>query len=74
MANKLASRVTVQGLVALATDKQQESATLIEVNCETDFVTRNKYFHSIVEEVASSCLEFAKKQKPSENTFSKVYK
>lgn len=45
---------------------------MVEVNCETDFVARNKCFHSVVEVVTSSCLDFAKKQKALENSFSKV--
>lgn len=71
-ANKLANRATVQGVVALAIDNQKEVATMVEVNCETDFVARNKCFHSIVEIVTSSCLDFAKKQNALENSFSKV--
>lgn len=45
---------------------------MVEVNCETDFVARNKCFHSVVEVVTSSCLDFAKQQKALENSFSKV--
>lgn len=72
-ANKLAHRTTVQGVIALAVDSQKEIATMVEVNCETDFVARNKCFQSAVEVVTSSCLDFAKKQKSLENSFSKVY-
>jgi len=72
-ANKLANRATAQGVIAFAIDSQKEVATMVEVNCETDFVARNKCFHSVVEVVTSSCLDFAKQQKALENSFSKVY-
>ncbi|XP_050528888.1 elongation factor Ts, mitochondrial [Daktulosphaira vitifoliae] len=71
-ANKLANRVTSQGVIALAVDNQKQVATMVEVNCETDFVARNKSFQSVVDVVTSSCLDFAKKQKALENSFSKV--
>lgn len=71
-ANKLANRATAQGVIAFAIDSQKEVATMVEVNCETDFVARNKCFHSVVEVVTSSCLDFAKQQKALENSFSKV--
>lgn len=71
-ANKLMNRPTVQGVIALAFDKQKEIATIVEVNCETDFVARNKCFHSIVDVITSSCLDHAKTQKAVENSFTKV--
>jgi len=71
-ANKLASRATLQGIIALAIDDKKELATMVEVNCETDFVARNKIFQSVVDVVTSSCLEFAKKQNILDNSISKV--
>lgn len=68
----MANRATAQGVIALAVDSKKQIATMVEVNCETDFVARNKCFHSIVDVVTSSCLDFAKKQKAMENSFSKV--
>ena len=41
-AGKAASRVTAEGVVASAIDGQV--GALIEVNCETDFVTKNDSF------------------------------
>lgn len=58
----------------MAVDSQNKFATIVEVNCETDFVARNKNFHSIVEIITSSCLDFAKNQKALDNSFSKVHK
>lgn len=72
-ANKLANRATAQGVIALAMDDKKELATMVEVNCETDFVARNKVFQSVVDVVTSSCLDFAKKQNILGNTFSKVF-
>lgn len=57
----------------MTVDKSQQIATMVEVNCETDFVARNKCFHSVVDVVTSSCLDFAKNQKALENSFSKVF-
>ncbi|PSN56750.1 hypothetical protein C0J52_00077 [Blattella germanica] len=56
-AMKLEGRPTAQGLVGVAIDKNV--ATIIEVNCETDFVSRNKTFQSMVDSVANVCLKFA---------------
>lgn len=72
-ANKFANRVTAQGVISMAIDSKNEIATIVEVNCETDFVARNKCFQSVVDVITSSCLDFAKTQKASENLFSKVH-
>lgn len=72
-AYKLANRNTVQGVIALGIDNKNELATMVEVNCETDFVARNKIFHSVVEVVTSSCLNFANTQDILKNSFSKVF-
>jgi len=72
-ANKLANRTTAQGVIALAIDDNKELATMVEVNCETDFVARNKVFQAVVDVVTSSCLEFAKNQNISGNSFYKVF-
>lgn len=39
-----------------------KNAALVEVNCETDFVARNKEFQKIVEEATRSCLNYTQKQ------------
>ncbi|KAJ3654426.1 hypothetical protein Zmor_013615 [Zophobas morio] len=62
-ATKLEGRQTSQGLIALTVDKQ--NAALVEVNCETDFVARNKEFHKMVHEAAVSCLNFTQQQPES---------
>lgn len=53
-AAKLQNRATLQGAVGISFNKQQ--ATMVEVNCETDFVARNEKFLSLVASVAGICL------------------
>lgn len=57
-ATKLEGRQTTQGLIGVAIKNQD--GVLVEVNCETDFVARNQEFQKIVEETASTCLNFTK--------------
>lgn len=56
-AQKLQGRNTSQGLLGLRV--QQDVAALIELNCETDFVARNKKFISILDSVANASLTAA---------------
>lgn len=63
-ANKLQGRTTSQGLIGVCT--QRNHAAIVEVNCETDFVARNKTFHEMVEAACKACMEFAKKEIPPE--------
>lgn len=49
-AGKAASRITAEGVVALA--RQGDDAALVEVNCETDFVTKNDSFLAFANAVA----------------------
>jgi elongation factor Ts len=57
-ATKLEGRPTAQGLIGIAVEPGR-SATIVEVNCETDFVARNKTFRSLVEQVTASCLQYS---------------
>lgn len=59
-AAKLQGRSTKQGLITVTVD--QNYAALVEVNCETDFVARNKKFHSLAETVISAVLSHTKGQ------------
>ncbi|KAK4879801.1 hypothetical protein RN001_007947 [Aquatica leii] len=59
-ATKLEGRNTSQGLVAVAVNKTD--AAIVEVNCETDFVARNKAFQEMAEAAAKACLKYAEKQ------------
>jgi len=49
-AGKAASRVTAEGVVAVAT--AQDASAMIEVNCETDFVTKNDSFLALANAAA----------------------
>lgn len=59
-AAKLKGRNTSQGLITVTVDGRY--AALAEINCETDFVARNKKFHYLAEAVVSAVLTHAKSQ------------
>lgn len=69
-AYKLAGRKTFQGLVAVTTN--QKSGTMVEVNCETDFVARNSLFRKFVSNITEMCFSVAKEQNHFENAIAKV--
>src|SRR5436189_4539538 len=50
-ASKKASRVTKEGIVASYIHLQGKVGVLVEVNCETDFVTRNENFREFVKDI-----------------------
>lgn len=54
-ADKKAGRVTSEGLVAAET--RDDAAALVEVNCETDFVSKNEDFQELVATVTSLVLD-----------------
>lgn len=56
-AAKKAGRVTSQGLISLLVDSNQLNGTLIEVNCETDFVSENKDFKTFVNDITKLALD-----------------
>ncbi|XP_043500185.1 elongation factor Ts, mitochondrial isoform X2 [Polistes fuscatus] len=56
-AAKLQGRSTTQGLIAVIVEKNY--GALVEINCETDFVARNKKFHGLAETVLSATLNHA---------------
>ncbi len=51
MAAKKASRTAKQGIIAASVAPDAQSGRMIEVNCETDFVTKNDLFQSFVSEL-----------------------
>ena len=53
-AAKKAGRIASEGLIGLAA--AENSAALVEVNSETDFVSRNEDFQNVVREVATLAL------------------
>ncbi len=59
-AGKAASRVTAEGVIAAAVDGS--TGALVEVNCETDFVSKNDSFLAFVK----ACAEFVAKNDPAD--------
>lgn len=58
-AAKKAERATSEGLVRIATDADKSSAAMVEVQCETDFCSRNDVFQQAVADVADMALAMA---------------
>jgi elongation factor Ts len=57
VAAKKASRAANQGLIASHTAEEGRIASLVEVNCETDFVARNETFIEFTRELARKACE-----------------
>ncbi len=55
-AAKKAGRATNEGLVVAKVAADAKSVALVEVNCETDFVSRNEVFAALANKVASAAL------------------
>jgi len=55
-ATKLEGRVTTQGLVGVLL--QNNIGTMVEVNCETDFVARNHTFQQFVDIASLACVKY----------------
>ncbi|HEX7157097.1 MAG TPA: translation elongation factor Ts [Burkholderiaceae bacterium] len=56
-ASKAATRVAAEGVVAVAIAADARTASLVEVNCETDFVAKNDEFLAFVRELAQLVLQ-----------------
>ncbi|XP_040565946.1 elongation factor Ts, mitochondrial [Lepeophtheirus salmonis] len=56
-ANKLSGRNTTQGLIGILLKDRHGS--MVELNCETDFVARNTKFHHLLNEIAGVALSNA---------------
>jgi elongation factor Ts len=55
-AAKKAGRETNEGLVVAAVSEDAKSAALVEVNCETDFVSRNDVFATLANKIGAAVL------------------
>ena len=55
-ADKKAGRVAAEGLIAVGISEDGRSATLVEVNCETDFVARKTEFQDFANAIAHRIL------------------
>ncbi|KAF5288991.1 hypothetical protein FQA39_LY03870 [Lamprigera yunnana] len=69
-ATKLEGRPTSQGLVAVTV--KNTNAALVEINCETDFVAKNKNFQKMAEMVATACLKYAESQPLRKGPLTKI--
>ncbi|XP_003790642.1 elongation factor Ts, mitochondrial isoform X1 [Otolemur garnettii] len=70
-AAKLQGRKTKEGLIGLL---QEGNATvLVEVNCETDFVSRNLRFQQLVQQVALGTMLHCQNLKEQVSTYSKGF-
>ncbi|MDF7800754.1 translation elongation factor Ts [Pontiellaceae bacterium B1224] len=58
VAAKRASKEAKEGVITAIVTDDAQSAAMIEVNCETDFVTRNEGFQAFVEELRGEALNF----------------
>lgn len=58
VAAKRASKEAKEGVITSIVAADAQSAAMIEVNCETDFVTRNEDFQAFVEELRAEALAF----------------
>ena len=56
-AQKLQGRNTSQGLLGVLV--RQQTAALVQLNCETDFVAKNAQFVSLLRQVAEGCIQTA---------------
>lgn len=56
-ASKAASRVTAEGLVTVYISEDAKTGTVVEVNCETDFVAKNEDFIGFLNDVAKLITE-----------------
>ncbi len=55
-ADKKASRIASEGVLALRTDASQTAGVIVELNCETDFVAKKADFHAFADEIAALVL------------------
>src|ERR1700682_321167 len=61
-ADKKATRVAAEGVIAIERAADGRSAAMVEVNCETDFVAREQDFRSFAADVARSAVAGAPKE------------
>lgn len=66
----VAARKTNQGLIALLIRGQ--AGSLIELNCETDFVARNENFLSLLNLSAQTCTQFVEQNMQASSEHLKV--
>ena len=58
VAAKRASKEANEGIIAAIVTEDAQKGAMIEVNCETDFVSRNESFQQFVEELKAEALNY----------------
>ncbi|GBG59019.1 hypothetical protein CBR_g24367 [Chara braunii] len=58
-AGKKAARVAAEGLLGVSVDMGAKTAVVVEVNCETDFVSRNARFQDLVTRTVGRVMDSA---------------
>jgi len=53
---KKAGRIAAEGLIVIKVNAARQSAVMVELNCETDFVARDKSFQAFAEQLAERAL------------------
>ncbi len=64
-ATKLEGRATKQGLIGVLINKN--IGAMVEVNCETDFVSRNENFKEFVEKASKACSKYVEDIETKQN-------
>lgn len=59
MAAKKASREASEGLVMINASGDAQKAAMVELNCETDFVTKNDTFQEFAAEISADSINYA---------------
>lgn len=70
-AAKLHGRRTKEGLIGLL--QEGNAAVLVEVNCETDFVSRNLKFQQLVQQVAQGTMSHCQSLEDQLSTYTKGF-
>ncbi|XP_040281870.1 elongation factor Ts, mitochondrial [Bufo bufo] len=70
-ATKLQGRKTAEGLVGLL--QEGNTAVMVEVNCETDFVARNVKFQQLVQQAALCTLRHCRSAEQHQASYSKCF-
>ncbi len=56
-ADKKSSRITAEGVIALSISENNQTANMIEINCETDFVAKDENFLEFVKKISEVSLQ-----------------
>ncbi|KAG9491612.1 hypothetical protein GDO78_000236, partial [Eleutherodactylus coqui] len=70
-ASKLQGRRTAEGLVGLL--QEGNTAVMVEVNCETDFVARNVKFQHLIQQAALCTLRHCQSREQQQASYSKGF-